>query len=173
MQGWWEVAPLWLSIWIAWFSESTVLAWSHIIPREGFTAPLYPTRTKGTPTVYLEHGQTINISSYNISQQINYTKKPCILLTKKIVACPKKVNCVSCTISGEESSLLRSRIWSPAVSPNGYNSDSEMPRAYHVALLQGTKPTKGAGDTLPFSLLFRFHNVSSCTYKPTYAWAAR
>jgi len=36
-----------------------------------------------------------------------------------------------------------------------------MPRAYHVALLQGTKPTKGAGDALPFSLLFRFHDLSS------------
>ena len=82
------------------------------------------------------------------------------------------MNCVSSTISGEERSLLRSRIWSPAASPNGYNSDLEMPRASCTAARHETnkrswwRPTIFAAFPFPWRFL-------PCIYKPTYAWAAQ
>ena len=111
-----------------------------------------------------EHGQTIHIS--NISPKILTThseprirghafflRKDCLLLVR-----------IKWTVSPARSPARKGHCF---VQESGHRQQVRMDTIRiwrcreQVVLLQGTKPTKGAGDALPFSLLFRFHDVSS------------
>ena len=155
---------------------------------------LYPTLTKGTPTVYLEHGQTIHISSHISPTHFEprshafFLRKDCLLLVqKRWTVSPArylrwgKFTVVSrARLSRRESLACETKFTAslknlvagskPKWIQFGFGNAASISCC---TLLQGTKPTKGAGDALPFSLLFHFHDVSSCIYKPAYVWAAQ